>query len=338
LAGHSLLESKENNQKTSRARKPGRGVTPHPLSGGASTDALHLTRVVGNRVASQVYTARTGQGGHASQGISSLVQRSPNGNGAQKKLTPAELVEKLLKRGPGKQKRDWQRSTRKLEGSKSLSQRINIDAQSKYLGLKLVNGDQYRKEFEKAGNARPEAGLPEAFLDVDTSITPPEAATASARTIDTNVLLDTRAKSDGGEIWVTEANLTWIVQTAAFLNISEIDPAMLSPTERHEKGHQEISERTQADLAQRLKSELDQDLPSAQQTLKISGKGWAQKGVNEIIRMIEKAIARYLAWWNEMTQKADAAWDAQEKKTLSRIAAARVKTHQAAVPQVPSDK
>lgn len=300
----------------------------HPQPGGLGADAARLHQLIGNRGAGRLLSSAGGY---------SLLQRQPRSGSLP---TPADLAETALSGGPGSKTADWQRAGRLLKNP-SPSQRVTVDTPFKYRGLKLVEGEEFQKAFQKAvnaGRARPEARLPEAFLAVESNISPPFVEHQSERTMKSNVVVDTKETKGGGQMWVSEASLTWTVVTGAFLDISRIDPRMLTPTRSHEQGHKTIAERILADLSKRLKAELEQSLPTEQNPLKKAGKSWFQDGLDAVIRQIERLNDRYLDWWDELAEKADSAWDAQEAKTLSSIAAARIQGHRQTAPADEDDE
>jgi hypothetical protein len=65
---------------------------------------------------------------------------------------------------------------------------------------------------------------------------------------------------------------------------------------------------------------MEQSLPTEKKPLKKSGADWGQKAVDDLIKQI---TTRYSTWLDQLLDKADADWDAQEKKKLNDIAAAK---------------
>jgi hypothetical protein len=259
------------------------------------------------------------------------VQRQP------KEPTARELGEQQMAAGPQAQQKAWKQSGVFLAKAKAGAQRVNVEPKLNYAGVKPVNQGEFQSEFKKAGTARQESGLPEAFLALTTAISPTVIRMSSDRTFDTNVVVEMDGTGKGGKVWVSEVSLVWVVNAAGFLNVSVIDPSMLSPIRKHEVGHKQIAESIQIDLAKRMTAELDQLLPSEKNPIQKNGKNWGQEGVNAISRQIDRITNRYLNWWDELAAKADSAWDSQEQKTLSRIAQARVRVHQGRVPTVPGE-
>ena len=262
-----------------------------------------------------------------------IAQRQPAGRTGDP--TAEELSEAALKRGPSKkaQKQFKQavRQAEKLEKS-STPGRVDIPTPTKHRGVKPVRDADFVKEATQHRVARREAGLPEAFLGIDSEIDPLDVAMEGSQTLDTNVVVAGSATKGGGKVWVTSVTLPWSLTTAGFLNVELIDPKLLKPTDEHERGHREIAERLRDRLATLLRAELEGALPTAATPLAVKGKHWEQKGINVIIAQIQRIIDRYLDWFDALGDSADRAWDTQEQQALSRIAAGRLTTRQPTAP------
>ncbi|HEY3138393.1 MAG TPA: DUF4157 domain-containing protein [Blastocatellia bacterium] len=266
----------------------------------------------------------------AAEGLSrgSLISMTPSAPGLQKKdPTPEELAAAALKTGPKekKEKSEFEKAGKaaeKLEKAGTKITRVEIPAADKDEPVKPVTSSEYASEFKKCRKTKAEAGLPKAFLCTDQQLTPPDVAPDVAAKFSTNVRVAFKADDGGGSIWVVSASLPWVLNTAGFLDTSAIDPAMLKPYDTHEQGHRAIAHQVRDRLARLLQVELEGALPTAKSPLKKSGKSWDQDGVDAIIKQISGIQKRYEDWFEELTGVADAAWDAQEKAMLSKIAAA----------------
>lgn len=261
----------------------------------------------------------------------------------EKKTTPEEIAAGALTAGPKGGKKVFEKAVRtaaETEAKGKETTRIEVPAAGKDDPVKGVTSSEFASRFKKCGTARMETGLPKAFLCVTHGIAPPDVASDENATIATNVRVAFSGGATSGKTWVTSANLPWTLDTAGFLDIDSIDPKMLAPYGTHEKGHRTIAHQIRDRLAKMLQGELEIALPGEKRPLSTSGEGWAQQGVNAIIKQISAAETRYQNWFDELATNADAAWDGQEKKTLSNIASA-IKAKESkpgsSVPDVPEE-
>jgi hypothetical protein len=261
---------------------------------------------------------------------SHLAATATSGPGLQKKdPTPEEVAGEALKTGPKDKKEKAQfekagKAEAAVEKKGTKITRVEIPAAGTDEAVKAVTTSEFEAAARKCGRAKTEAGLPKALLCTQQEITTPNVAPDDAATFDTNVRVAFKQDNDGGggSIWVVSASLPWVLNTAGFLNISDIDVAMLKPYEVHEKGHRTIAHEIRDRLSKLLLVELEGALPTEKSPIKKSGKTWGQLGVDAIIKKISDIQTRYQNWFDELTDAADAAWDAQEKPTLTKIAAA----------------
>jgi hypothetical protein len=98
---------------------------------------------------------------------------------------------------------------------------------------------------------------------------------------------------------------------------------MLKEYARHERGHELIAKRLQEQLAPRLSADLESALPTESNPVIGSGKNWEQSAINTIVNKIETIRKRYEKLFDQLEERADKAWNEQEKETLSKIAAAK---------------
>ncbi|HSB10225.1 MAG TPA: DUF4157 domain-containing protein [Blastocatellia bacterium] len=257
---------------------------------------------------------------------SHIAAMTPSMPSLQKK-TPEELAGEALKAGPKgkKEKAEFEKAGKaeaKVEKAGTTITRVEIPAAGKDEPVKGVTSSEYASESKKCATPKSEAGLPKAFLCTTQEITPPNVAPDDAATFDTNVRVSFKKGKGGGSIWVVSASLPWVLNTAGFLDTSAIDTQMLKPYDTHEQGHRTIAHQVRDRLSKLIQVELEGALPTEKSPLKKSGKTWDQDGVDSIIKQISDIRDRYMKWFDELTAAADSAWDAQEKATLNKIAAA----------------
>ena len=264
----------------------------------------------------------------AAEGLSH-VAATPSAPSLQKKdLTAEEFAEKALTAGP---KGKTEKTQFEAAGAKAAAidkagtkiTRVEVPAKVTEAGAKAVTTSEFEAEAKKCATTRAEGGLPKAFLCVTNE---PEASNIRPdddAKMDTNVRVSFKSgKTNEGSIWVVSASLAWPLNTAGFLDISVIDPSMLSAYQAHEKGHSTIARKIHERLARLMQVELEGALPTDKKPIIKSGKTWGQDGVDEIAKKIEAIQKRYKDWFDELSTAADAGWDTQEKATLSKIAAA----------------
>jgi hypothetical protein len=311
-------------------------VTPGPAT---RADGIHVGQSDQGRSPSQMASAHGAAGATAGRIFASVSARAAP-------ATPEELAVKALTAGPKdtKEKAAFEKvekAAAKVEKSGTPISRVEIPAAGTHAGVKGVTSSEFASEASKSGHIRRETGLPKAFLRVSSVMAPANVAPDDAATIDTNVRVAFKKSSSGGSVWVVSASLPWILDTAGFLDIESIDPKMLKPYQSHEKGHSTIAQQIRDRLAKLMQVELEGALPTEQKPLTKSGKRWDQEGVDAIIAKIEGIQQRYQKWFDELAAAADAEWDAQEKQTLSKIAAAIKATgHKpgSSVPKVPGEE
>ncbi|HEX8267918.1 MAG TPA: DUF4157 domain-containing protein [Pyrinomonadaceae bacterium] len=278
--------------------------------------------------------------------ISLTTQNSSKILQKQAPSTPEELAGKALKAGPkDKGEKSAFEKAEKVrevaEKSKLSLPRVAVTAEVKHEGVKPLSSSAYTAAFNKcSGKARAEAGLPQAFLCAKQNITPPDVTSDDMATVNTNVRLGFKKNKGGGLVWVTSASLPWVLSTAGYLNIDVVDTKMLKPYENHEKGHRAIAVKIHDRLTKLIQVELEGALPTEKKPLSKSGQNWGEAGIEAIISQISKIQERYMKWLDELADAADAAWDVQEKETLSKIAAAqkaKAPKPGSSVPEVPED-
>jgi len=250
-------------------------------------------------------------------GMPPMLQRQP--------LKPEEQATKALEGGPKTDKGEFGKSkTRraKIDKAKTAITRVTIPVQQNNKGVRGLTSRDFQSEFRKCPTSRSEAGLPSAFLCATEQITAPKVASDDQAALDTNVRVVFQGGATSGKAFVSQADLPWELTTAGFLDIDAIDSKMLTPYDNHEKGHRTIAVDILQRLAPMLQADLDAALPTKAKPLTKSGGGWGQQAVNAIIATIDKITKRYETWFAELADRADAAWDKQEAKTLSSIATA----------------
>jgi hypothetical protein len=261
-------------------------------------------------------------------GAPPLVQRkSPD---EPKAPSPSELADEELKKSAGsrklgKEKASGKEKVQAKEGPEKSggAQRIHITPLQDEQGVKQVNSAEFKREFESPDTrVHDEPGLPKAFASAVQSIDLPHMPTGAGKRIGDNVELATDSAKHA--MWVTSVNLDWRLRTAGFLDISAIDdPSMLKKYTQHERGHELIAKRLQEQLAQRLSAELESALPTASDPVFGAGKNWERNAINTIVNRIETIRKRYERLFDQLEEKADKAWNEQEKEALSEIATAK---------------
>lgn len=304
---HVIQQSRTGSQKT--------GLVNHPAD---------VFEADADRAAEMVSAGRLAQ--VAAQGPPPAIQRQTG-----RERTPVELAETELGRGPTRTRRDrraWRQATRRATGRGGAAGRIQIPTSNRHSGVRPVSNAEFLRQWSQCPDPRRERGLRPAFMCSDASIGPVNVQTD--RTTETTVLIDHRARRRGGsDVWVVSARLPWVLITAGYLDVSRVSPTMLRPTSRHERGHRAISERIRDRLAPLLQAELVRSLPSPRRPWRAAS---VQAGGDRIFNRTRQIVGRYKRWWDQLAGRADDAWDAQEARTLSRIAAARTPSRRTTVP------
>jgi hypothetical protein len=211
---------------------------------------------------------------------SHLAATATSGPSLQKKdPTPEEVAGEALKTGPKDKKEKAQfekagKAEAAVEKKGTKITRVEIPAAGKDEAVKAVTTPEFEAAASKCGKAKTEAGLPKALLCTHQEITTPNVAPDDAAKLDTNVRVGFKQNDDGGggSIWVVSASLPWVLNTAGFLNISDIDVAMLKPYEVHEKGHRTIAHEIRDRLSKLLLVELEGALPTEKSPIKKSAR------------------------------------------------------------------
>jgi Domain of unknown function (DUF4157) len=257
-------------------------------------------------------------------GAPPAVQRQ---KGEEKKPpTPEEIAAKQLKAGPTGDRAAFTKITKsaaEAEKKGTAITRVEVPTKDNDEVPKMLGASEFKTQHKACGRARQEGGLPEAFLCATHAIAVPDVAPDESATLATNVRVAFSGSASSGGLSVKSASLPWELNTTAFLNIGVIDPRMLKPYSDHEKGHRTLAHQIRDKLAKLFQLELEQSLPTDKKPLKKSGADWSQKAVDDLIKQITTITTRYSNWMDQLLDKADADWDAQEKKTLSDIAAAK---------------
>lgn len=187
--------------------------------------------------------------------------------------------------------------------------------------LKLVKAAEYKKQYAAAAKndeVRQEAGIPNAFLRVRSgfSISVGQAAQKAGSA---DILFATEPLGDDGQIWVTEAKITWTVYTEGYVNTDASDPRLEGAYKEHEEGHRIINQDIADRLAPQLQNALVSELPSKENPLTVQGKGWQKRAPSLIAQKALKTVNRYNNQWSELGTRGDTTWDNQEKVRLSRL-------------------
>ena len=225
-------------------------------------------------------------------------------------------------------------TAQKPEGGEGTApRRIKVATTTTSRGVRAVSSEDFRTEFTKCRSGRQEAGLPQAFLCAEFISRPLSSGDGQLGDGDTNVVVDSRPKKGGGgEVWVVSASLPWSLTTGGFLDVDVTEPKMLKPYADHERGMGRWRCRCATTSRRLLQAELERVLPTATRPQTVTGKNWRQQGVNAIVRQIDAISDRYEAWGDELSDRADADWDAQDQQTLSKIAAT-IRTHRPTAPE-----
>jgi len=286
-----------------RTRSKGRLPPSAELAG-----QFELQHAVGNRATANILGS-IHSSGHKSW--------APEGEKVEKK--PEQIATEEAERGPKQKPKTWDADLKQAAEQASEAQSIQVKPVNERQGVRLVSKTKYDEVAASATNFHQEAGVPRAFLDSSNAIGPIQISTDSG--VNT-VLMQTRATGkNGGEVWVQGAMIPWTVKTAGYMDESRIDTAMIADYKRHEEGHATIAEQIRDQLAPLMQTELNQALPTAERPLRVTGKGWVKRGGDEIYEKVNRAVKRYERLWDELTERADDAWNQQERQTLSRIAA-----------------
>jgi len=243
----------------------------------------------------------------------------------EKKPTPEEIAAKSAKTGPATSKPAYTAATTRqaaIEKKGTPITRVDVPIPDKDSGVRGLSASDYQAEYRKCKSARAEAGVPKAFLCTTESIAAPNVAPESEATFDTNVRVVFNGGATSGKAHVSSASLPWDIKTAGFMDIDAIDTKMLTPYKDHEKGHRVIAVDVRNRLAKMFQADLDKALPTEKAPISKAGGDWGQQAVNQIISKIDALTTQYETWFAELADQADSAWDTQEKKTLSDIAAA----------------
>lgn len=270
------------------------------------------------------------------------IQHQPARSIQRQAKAAGQIASEELDRGPHHQKGDkaaWEQAVRHAQEEAKKGDALSIiqvSLSKNHDAVREVSSAEFEKEFKKCPNAQQENLLPEAFLCTQSGVSPWTTLMDDDAKVDTNIHVQTKPGGrGGGEVWVRSAILVWSLKTAGFLDIARIDPSMLGPYRDHERGHREIEDQIATRLAKLAEADLRRLLPQEKTPLKESGKDWVQVGIDVIDKRVREVKDRYLRWADELASKANAAWDSQEARTLSRIARARKGKHEPTAPSTP---
>jgi len=288
--------------------------------------AASRQRILGNQATAEMLSQQrqggVGAAAHFGGGSSSKIRMT---RGAPD-LSPAEIADASFNRALApKSKTPVSAPTTAATGAEGVisNEHVRIRRPNRHSPVVAVSDSEYiarYREDAEAGAARAEGGLPKAFLSVRDDIPALNITTPDRATLDTNVRVSIRpGNKGGGEVWLEEAELSWTLITAGYINMARTDESMLRSYDAHERGHRTINEALMDRLARLLCDELERALPTAARPLRIGGAAWEQRGVEQIGKKIQQILARYRDQWRSLSEEADGAWDTQEKASLSRL-------------------